>query len=500
MAAIGYVRVSTEDQAKQVQNLPTQEKKVREFCKQQGWSVLQLFADQGQSARTTERPAFQKMLQFCRKNKAKVSHVVVADLSRFARNVQDQANAMMELRNLGIEVISVDEPHINETAVGKFMRNMVGSMNQFYSDSLSERIKYRMEAGLKEGRFLHLAPIGYLNKDKNIIVDPDRGPLIRQAFELIATGNYATTDAVLKLVTGLGLRTRLGNAALTKQTWGRVLNNPFYAGWIVQNETRVRGKHEPLISDVTFQRVQDKINGKSRPHQRVNDDFPLRGVVLCGACGKNLTSGWVKGRKERYPRYWCWQKGCGKVKASREEVEGGFVALLKLMGPTAELLAQLPEIAAREWKERKARIAKDAEMLSKRRADQNNLNQKTIRAKIEGQISAEDFKAMKASIEAENQRIDEQIIALDSERSTLQDLMAQAKVQMIDLVKSWEIATTNQKQELVKALFPEGLLFGADNGYFEPGNRVLRDMQLRWLQRHLIENEPIENIGAGDGI
>ena len=92
------------------------------------------------------------MLDYCQKNHKKISHVIVADLSRFARNVTDQGTAIFTLKQLGIDVVSVDEPITDDTAAGKLARNMLGAMNQFFSDSLSEKTKYRMEAGVKAGR------------------------------------------------------------------------------------------------------------------------------------------------------------------------------------------------------------------------------------------------------------------------------------------------------------------------------------------------------------
>ena len=176
------------------------------------------------------------------------------------------------------------------------------------------------------------------------------------------------------------------------------------------------------------------------------------------------------------------------------------MALLKLIQPTAELIAQLPVIAAKQWETRKARIAKDAERLSKRLADQATLNRKAIQAKIDGVISPEDFKTIKDAISAEEDTVREQIKALDAERSGIEDLMAQAKVQMLNFVASWENANIGQKQEIVKSLFPDGLPYSDERKFFEPGNSVLRDYQLRWLEGHLLDNESLENIGAGDGI
>src|SRR5438876_1180840 len=494
-----YLRVSTAEQAKQQYNLPSQEKKLRDYCQQQNLRILHLFIDRGESARTADRPEFQKMLAYCRGHRGKISQVIVADLSRLARNVMDQGTTIATLQQLGISLVSVDEPITDDTAAGKLARNMLASMNQFFSDSLSERIRYRMKAGLDAGRFLHYAPIGYRNVNKDLSPDLERAPLIRHAFELLASGNYSTTESVLSLVTAMGLKTRRGRP-LTKQSWGRLLSNPIYAGWIRNGQNQVRGKHEPLVSEQLFQSVQNRLNGKSSPHKKLSEDCPLRGFVRCARCGKNLTAGWVKGRKERYARYWCWQKGCRAVGISKEELENRFVGLLGSFQPTAEFQAQLPLIAARQWETRKARIGKDAEMLSKRLAEQNTLNQKLITAKLNGEISVEDFKMMKDSISAESEKIKDQINALDSERSAMQDLMQQAQVQIIDLVAAWRNGTVNQKQELAKGIFPEGLVFSHEKQFFEPANIELIGMWHKWIDDFVAGKDEDFDIGAGDGI
>src|SRR5262249_28604760 len=144
---------------------------------------------------------------------------------------------------------------------------------------------------------------------KQVIADVQSGGLVRKAFELVASGRFTTLDAVLRQVTALGLKTRKGRT-LSKQSFGRMLKNPFYCGWIVSNGAKFKGTHAPLISEELFQTVQARINGKSASHKSVNEDFPLRGFIKCAGCGKPLTAGWAKGRTEKYPRYWCWQKGC----------------------------------------------------------------------------------------------------------------------------------------------------------------------------------------------
>lgn len=231
MSAVGYFRVSTKEQAEKNNSLPVQEGKFSDHCSRNGLTILKTFLDK-QSARTAERSQFQEMLAFCRKNRGKVSCVVVADLSRLARNVADQGQTITELSKLGIKLVSIDEPNLDDTAAGKLSRNIIGSMSQFFSDSLSEKTKDRMRAAVKAGRFIWVSPVGYVNarNGSGSIIKPDseRAALVHKGFELIATGGYSADDA-LRTITAIGLTTRK-NRPVPRQTWYAMVRNPLYAG------------------------------------------------------------------------------------------------------------------------------------------------------------------------------------------------------------------------------------------------------------------------------
>jgi site-specific DNA recombinase len=489
-SAVLYIRVSTAEQATGNYSLPTQEAKERNFCRQQGLPVLKLFADK-ESARTDDRPEFKKMLAYCRQHRKEISHVIVADLSRLARNVLDQGQTIVELTELGIQLVSVDEPNLDDSAAGRLLKNVLGSMNQFFSDSLSEKTKFRMDAGVKQGRWLWVAPIGYLNETstKRIVIDAQRAPLIQKAFGLLDDG--IPIGDVIRQITALGLLTKKGRA-IPKQTFSRLVRNPFYAGWIEHGGSRIKGNHEALITESLFDRVQQRLAGHV-PHEIERDDFPLRGFVRCGKCGKNLTAGWVNGRSKKYSRYWCWTKGCHAVGLRSESLEGQFGSLIGIIQPEAHLLALLPTFAARNWADRKERIAADAKSLARRLDDQKILNQRAIQAKLMNDLSEEDFRTMKASIEAETARIQAQIKALDNEHSTMEDLMTQTEREIIDFRKSWVAAPAVRKREIQNALFPEGLAFDPERGYFCPPNPSLIQLLNDTLETFGI-------VGVPDGI
>lgn len=477
--AIGYARVSTEEQMRENNSLAVQRKKIKHYCEQNNLELMKVI-EVSESARTMDRDGLQELLAYCRQNRRKISHVVVSELSRLARNVQHQGQIVAVLKKLGMTLDSIDEPLTDDSSMGEFVRNLLGSVNQLFSDALSERTRYRMQEGVKAGRFLWPAPVGYVNKNKKLYPDPARAPLVREAFEMMASGRYPTADAVLKIVTAMGLKTKKGRP-LTKQTFSRMLTNPIYAGWVVSGDLKVRGAHESLISDQLFDAVQARLKPKTTVQRKLNDDFPLRGVVRCATCGNRLTAGWVKGRSERYARYWCWTKGCGAVGIGRDDLERQFVGLLSRMEPTAELIDQLPKKIAVQWKERKERIAAEARRLSNSLAEQDTLNQKAITAKVNQEISVEDFETLKKVIGEKRIAIQDAITVLDSERSTMEEMLKQANAQAVDLMSAWNKGNINQRQELVRAFFPEGLVFSHELKFFEPANAVITEMVMRFL-------------------
>src|ERR1700692_3177852 len=166
--AVGYVRVSTAEQAVGNNSLVVQEKKILEYAKIHNLQLLKSFVDPGESARTIDRPQLQKMLAYCRHHRKTISVVLVADLSRLARNLHDQGDIFTMLGHLRIRVESVDEPLSEDSAAGRLQRNTIGMMNEFFSDSLGERTRHRMRAAVNAGRFPWPAPIGYQNQDKRL--------------------------------------------------------------------------------------------------------------------------------------------------------------------------------------------------------------------------------------------------------------------------------------------------------------------------------------------
>jgi site-specific DNA recombinase len=471
--AVLYVRVSTEDQATGPFNLSNQEKRCRELCMQRGWPVVGVFVDPGESARSADRPEFKKMLAFCKSHRREVRYVIVQDLSRFARNLQDQAQTMADLLRIEILVRSANEGNVDETASGKLAASLVGGFNEYFSNSLSEKMKDRTRDAVAAGRFPWRAPIGYLNvggKDgPNIVPDERRGPLVRQAFELMATGLYKKTE-VLKKLTSEGLTTSKGQP-LSAQTFQAMLRNQLYAGWVrlrgPEAPEPVLGLHVPLVSQETFDRVQAILDGRKPTivaKRKFNPAFPLKCLVRCEECGTPLTGAFCKGRNKLYPRYWCPNGRCLAVKLSREQLESEFFGLLSRLRPDAETMSKFPKIAAKVWSKKQGDAEKETKRLTARLVEQKRLKHELLKALLNGRISDAEYSEANTEFGVEIGAIEQELGTLGCASAAQDAFVRFAELQLVDLANVWKIASPEQRQKVQNLLFEGGLHYSSVSG------------------------------------
>ncbi len=485
--AVLYVRVSTDEQANGSLNLSNQERRCRELCKQRGWPVVEVFIDRGESARSADRPEFQQMLTFCREHRRQVRYVVVQDLSRFARNLQDQAQTMAELLHIGILVRSANETNVDESASGKLAANIVGGFNEYFSHSLSEKMKDRTRDAVASGRFPWRAPVGYINvggkEGPNIKPDPKRALLIRRAFELLATGRHKKTD-VLKIVTDEGLTTASGKP-LSPQTLQAVLRNPLYAGWVTlpsdESFEPVRGLHEPLISQDTFDRVQAILDGRkltAAPKRKFNPAIPLKCLIKCEACGTPITGGFSGGRgnKKNGGRYWCRKSGCRAVKVSKVQLETEFLGLLRRLKPDSQAVSQFPKIAAKIWAEKQGDAEKETKKLVARMEEQRKLKRELLKAMLSGKVSHSDYEDANTECSAELAVTEQELQAISCKRGTLDAFVRFAELHLTDIAHAWEIAEPEQRQRVQNLLFESGLHYSPDTGILNRSKSSLFSM------------------------
>jgi DNA invertase Pin-like site-specific DNA recombinase len=468
--AVIYCRVSTQEQTKNL-SLATQRQACEEYCARQGLQVVAVFTDEGESAKTADRPELQNLLAFCGQNRGRVQHVVVYNLSRFARNSHDHHIIRALLKGYGITLRSATEP-ISDDASGKLIEGILANFAEFDNNLRADRTRAGMKAALQRGRWPFGQPVGYLRgRDAlgaaTIVADPERAPHVRRAFELMASAQFQKRQ-VLAIVTTEGLRTLKGKK-LSPQTFGQMLRNPLYAGVLnvpSWGPERTRGTFEPIVNETLYEQVQAVLDGRKpsvAPHLRNHPSFPLRRFVRCGRCDTPLTGSSSTGRGGKYAYYHCRRRGCRGVYVPKVELEAGFVQYLGKLAPKPEYLKLFREIVLDTWRE------KQAEAVEVRRTLDGRLRELTERSELLFDAFVYKRAFDQATYDAQKTKLDQEIAmartaAHDAELDELdiEGVVRFAEFVLMNAARLWQEMTLEQKQRLQQVLFPRGVSYGAE--------------------------------------
>jgi site-specific DNA recombinase len=329
-----YVRVSTTRQGEKGVSLAEQSDAIRRFAERHGLTIVRWFEEQ-QTAAKRGRPKFSEMVRLLRHGYA--HGVVIHKIDRSARNLRDWAD-LGELIDAGVKVYFANENLDLASRGGRLTADIQAVVAADFIRNNREEVKKGLSGRLKQGLWPFGAPIGYLDrgKGKEKAIDPKKGPLVREAFDLFATGRY-TIDTLLEEMTSRGLRNRNGRP-LSKDGLWLMLRNSFYMGVMRIRRTgeRYPGIHRPLVPASAFERVQAVLDGRSFTHVEKHD-FMFRRLFVCATCGRSLTGSLQKGRVY----YRCHTRTCIGASVREDTIDARVRAMLHRITFGTELRALL---------------------------------------------------------------------------------------------------------------------------------------------------------------
>ncbi|HWY60491.1 MAG TPA: recombinase family protein [Rhizomicrobium sp.] len=342
-----YVRVSTKKQGTYGSSLIEQRAAIETYVGRNNLEVVEWF-EEVETAAKRGRPIFVRMMRGLEKGHAQ--GVVIHKIDRSARNMRDWAE-INEFIDRGIEVHFAHESIDLGSRGGRLSADIQAVVAADFIRNLRQELRKGFYGRLKQGLYPIGAPIGYrdMGKAKAKEIDPLRGPLVRQAFELYATGEF-NFDTLKKEMTARGLRGRRGNI-LSKNGFTTMLNNPFYMGIIHLRTTgeTFEGKHAPLITKALYDQVQSVLRGNRPMAGPYVNHFLFRRLIRCVGCNRHLIG---ERKKQRYIYYRCHDSSCGPVCLNERRVESEIKTVLALLHCEDEEVRDIRDIAERQLAER----------------------------------------------------------------------------------------------------------------------------------------------------
>ena len=323
MNAVIYARYSSDNQREE--SIEGQIRECKAYAESHGITILSSYIDRALSAKTDNRPDFQRMIKDSGKKMFDI--VLVWKLDRFARNRYDSAHYKAILRKNGVKVISATEA-IAEDSTGILLESLLEGYAEFYSVELAEKVKRGQdENALKCKSNGGSIPYGYyINSNHQFEINPTESVIVKEIFK-----RYAEGEPIKDIANSLnkrGIRTNRDKPFI-KSFFTRMLRNRRYIGEYRYRETVVENGIPAIIDKETFEQVQIRLckNKHAPAHTKTNAEEPylLTTKLFCGDCGQAMTGESGKGHNGNIYYYYKCRSSKQKTGCKRKAVKKHWI-------------------------------------------------------------------------------------------------------------------------------------------------------------------------------
>lgn len=289
MKAAIYCRVSTLEQAEQGYSLIAQQEKLEAYAKGMGYSIFNIYVDDGFSGKNLQRPAVTKLINDVKNGLINI--VLIYKLDRLSRKVKDVLELVELFEKYNVSLFSLNENLDLSSPFGRAALKMSATFSELERETIVERMKMGKLQRVKSGRAMRNSnlPIGYDYDDKTdtFIPNAEEREQVEKIFELYLKGwNFANLSAYMNK----HYKNRYGSYN-SRTAVAKVIDNPFSCGYFWFNgELHKATNIEPIISYETWLKAEIlRLNAKQKGF-RPGSPYLLTGLIWCGKCGERYVS------------------------------------------------------------------------------------------------------------------------------------------------------------------------------------------------------------------
>ena len=447
-----YMRVSTEDQAREGFSLPEQKERLEAFCKFKGYEIVDYYEDAGISAKTgNHRPEFERLKDDIKAKR--INTIVALKLDRITRSIYDWENLMTFLDENNAYLDCVNDEINTTSANGKMISRLLMSVSQNEIERTSERTKVGMAGAIKNGHIPHKAPLGYKNEDRKLVIDYSTKDIVVRIFELYYNGlSYKKISNLFNEEKVLGRDNWRDSTIVT------ILENEIYKGDFVHGKrtnhpTFYEDVVEPIVSKEMWEDCQVKKKKNSKSYQRTLTYLYLQ-KLRCPKCGRILGGkATTKKNGKSYFYYYC--SDC-KIEFKEKLINDYFNQFIAELIEYDEVVNQffLPMI--------KQKFDEPREQLEKEINNQRNKLERIKKAYINGVFELKEYNEEKKIVEKAISELETKLDTTDSVeelRFTPKDILLKRDIDFINKIKIdkeyqarnriWNDYTREEQAELI---------------------------------------------------
>ena len=453
-----YMRVSTEDQAREGFSLPEQKERLEIFCKFKGYTIVDYYTDAGISAKTGNfRPEFERLKEDIKNNK--INTIVALKLDRITRSIYDWENLMTFLDEYNAYLDCANDEINTTNANGKMVSRLLMSVSQNEIERTSERTKIGLAGAIKMGHIPNQAPLGYKHEDKRLVIDYSTKDVVERIFDLYYNGNsYQKISNILNEEQVLG-KTNWRDSSIVAILENEIYKGDFVHGKRTKNPTYYSNVVEPIIDREKWEECQVQKKRNSRSYQRTVTYLFLQ-KLCCPKCNRIL-GGKATTKKNGHTYYYYYCNDC-KITIKEKTIEEYFDTFIDELVEYDSVVNQffLPMI--------KQKFDEPKEELKKEIKKQTDRLERIRKAYISGAFDLEEYNAEKKIVDDTITKLEEELNETENSEElnyTPQDILLKRDIDYINRVKlkdeyekrtkTWKDYTREEKANLIMTYVDE---------------------------------------------
>ena len=472
-----YMRVSTEDQAREGFSLPEQKERLEAYCKFKGFVIKDYYTDAGISAKTGNyRPEFERLKEDIKSKK--INTIIALKQDRITRSIFDWEELMRFLEENDAYLDCVNDDINTTNANGKMVSRILMSVSQQEIERTSERTKVGLAGAIKQGHIPHQAPLGYKHENKKLVIDHLTKDVVIRIFELYHKGmSYQKISTLFNKEQVLG-KTNWRDSSIVAILENEIYKGDFVHGKRTKHPTYYENVVEPIVSKEMWEECQVQKKKNSKSYQRTLTYLFLQ-KLRCPKCNRIL-GGKATQKKNGNIYYYYYCHDC-KINFKESLVEEYFNDFVNELVEYDSVVNQffLPMI--------KQKFDEPQEELKKDINKQKDKLERIKRAYINGVFSLEEYnderKLIESSLEKLQNELDE-ATSCETLNFTPQDILLKRDIDYINKVKlekeykertkTWKDYTREEKSELIMK-YVDDIKLGILNNYIYVDNINFRE-------------------------
>lgn len=448
-----YIRVSTEDQAREGFSLPEQEKRLRAMCEYKGYEIYKLYKDAGISAKTgNTRPAFEELLQDIRDKKCNT--IVVLKLDRLTRSVFDLEGIMNFLEENNAYLDCANEEINTTNSSGKMVARLLTTVSQNEIERTSERTKFGLSGAIKEGHIPARAPLGYKHIDKKLVPDPLTKDIVIRIYNLYFEGkSYYNIATIFNEEQVLG-KTNWKDTGILRIISNEVYKGDYVHGKRTNHPTLYKDVVEPIVSKEMWDNCQVQKKKNQKNYMRTQTYIFLQ-KLKCPKCGRILAGG--ASHKIKSDKWYFYYR-CGNCKSNihEDKIEDKIKVLL------ADILEYDNVVNEFFLPVLKSKIDNPKEQLEKELKSLNNKRDRIRKAYIDELFTEEEFKQESKLIENQIEMVNSKLLENSQAGQlnfTTEDILLKRDMDFINKIKlpisyyafndNWDLLDRDTRADIV---------------------------------------------------